>query len=97
MLNFAVAAVAGIPVVGAVSAYFDKYLATSVSQWVGRDLRRTIYQHIQRLSIEEHDEVRAGDLITRVTGDIAIIQPLQSWRSNNRDLGAAGGPSDGAR
>ena len=74
VLNFAVAAVAGIAVVGAVSAYFDKYLTTSVSQWVGHDLRRIIYQHIQRLSLEEHDKVRTGDLITRVTGDIAIIQ-----------------------
>jgi subfamily B ATP-binding cassette protein MsbA len=74
VLNFAVAAVAGIAVVGAVSAYFDKFLTTSVSQWVGHDLRRIIYQHIQRLSLEEHDKVRTGDLITRVTGDIAIIQ-----------------------
>ena len=74
VLYFAVAAVAGIAVVGALSAYFEKYLTTSVSQWVGHDLRRTIYQHIQRLSLEEHDKVRTGDLITRVTGDIAIIQ-----------------------
>jgi len=74
VLNFAVAAVAGIAVVGAVSAYFDKYLMTSVSQWVGHDLRRTVYQHIQRLGLAEHDKVRTGDLITRVTSDIEVIQ-----------------------
>jgi subfamily B ATP-binding cassette protein MsbA len=74
VLNFAVAAVATIAVVGAVSAYFEKYLTTSVSQWVGHDLRRTLYHHIQRLSLAEHDKARTGDLITRVTSDIEVIQ-----------------------
>ena len=74
VLNFAVAAVAGIAVVGAVSAYFEKYLTTSVSQWVGHDLRRTIYHHIQRLSLADHDKARTGDMITRVTSDIEVIQ-----------------------
>lgn len=74
VLNFAVAAVAGIAIVGAISAYFDKYLTNSVSQWVGHDLRRTLYHHIQRLSLAEHDKVRTGDLITRVTSDIEVIQ-----------------------
>jgi subfamily B ATP-binding cassette protein MsbA len=73
-LNFAVAAVAVIAIVGAVSAYFEKYLTTSVSQWVGHDLRRTIYHHIQRLSLAEHDKARTGDMITRVTTDIEVIQ-----------------------
>ncbi len=73
-LNFAVAAVAGIALVGAVSVYFEKYLTTSVSQWVGHDLRRTIYHHIQRLSLAEHDKARTGDMITRVTTDIEVIQ-----------------------
>ena len=74
VLNFAVAAVAVIAIVGAVSAYFEKYLTTSVSQWVAHDLRRTLYHHIQRLSLAEHDKARTGDLITRVTSDIEAIQ-----------------------
>ena len=74
IVNFAVAAVAVIAVVGAVSSYFEKYLTTSVSQWVGHDLRRTLYHHIQRLSLAEHDESRTGDLITRVTSDIEAVQ-----------------------
>jgi subfamily B ATP-binding cassette protein MsbA len=74
VLNFAVAAVAAIAIVGAVSSYFEKYLTTNVSQWVGHDLRRTLYQHIQRLSLAEHDKSRTGDLITRVTSDIEAVQ-----------------------
>ena len=74
VLNFAVVAVAIVALVGAVSAYFEKYLTTSVSQWVGHDLRRTVYHHIHRLSLEEHDKTRTGDMITRVTSDIEVIQ-----------------------
>jgi ATP-binding cassette subfamily B protein len=77
-LNFAIAAVATIAVVGAVSAYFEKYLTTSVSQWVTHDLRRTLYNHIQRLSLAEHDKARTGDLISRVTDDIGAVQDFVS-------------------
>src|SRR3977135_3736891 len=50
ILNFAVSAVLIIAVVGAVSTYVEKYLTTTVSQWVAHDLRRTLYQHIQGFS-----------------------------------------------
>jgi ATP-binding cassette subfamily B protein len=74
VLNFAVAAVAGIAVVGAISSYVEKYLTTSVSQWVTHDLRRTLYNHIQRLSLAEYDKTQTGDLISRVTSDINAVQ-----------------------
>jgi subfamily B ATP-binding cassette protein MsbA len=74
VLNFAIAAVAGIAVVGAISSYVEKYLTTSVSQWVTHDLRRTLYNHIQRLSLAEYDKTQTGDLISRVTSDINAVQ-----------------------
>jgi ATP-binding cassette subfamily B protein len=74
ILNFAVGAVAAIAIIGALSSYFEKYLTTSVSQWVTHDLRRMLYGHIQRLSLAEYDETRTGDLISRVTSDINAVQ-----------------------
>ena len=74
VLNFAVAAVVAIAIIGAIGSYLEKYLTTSVSQWVTHDLRRTLYNHIQRLSLAEHDGVQTGDLITRVTSDINAVQ-----------------------
>jgi subfamily B ATP-binding cassette protein MsbA len=74
ILNFAVVAVLAIALVGAVSAYAEKYLTTNVSQWVAHDLRLTLYHHIQRLSLAEHDQARTGDLVTRVTDDIGSVQ-----------------------
>jgi ATP-binding cassette, subfamily B, bacterial len=74
ILDFAVAAVLVIAVVGAISSYVEKYLTTSISQWVAHDLRRTLYNHIQRLSLADFDKTRTGDLITRVTSDIESVQ-----------------------
>ena len=74
ILNFAIAAVAAIAVIGAISSYTEKYLTTSVSQWVTHDLRRTLYNHIQRMSLAEHDHAQTGDLISRVTSDIGAVQ-----------------------
>src|ERR1700690_3720293 len=74
VLNCAVLAVAVIAIVGAISSYLDNYLTTSVGQSVMHDLRQTLYHHIHRLSLAEHDEKRTGDLIGRVTTDIEAIQ-----------------------
>src|SRR6187401_993627 len=72
--KLAVLNVAVIAVAGAVSGYLNTYLTTNVGQRVMHDLRRTLYHHIHRLSLAEHDEKRTGDLIGRVTKDIESIQ-----------------------
>jgi ATP-binding cassette, subfamily B, bacterial len=81
ILDFAVAAVLVIAVVGAISSYVEKYLTTSISQWVAHDLRRTLYNHIQRLSLADFDKTRTGDLITRVTSDIEAFRTFSTRRS----------------
>jgi ATP-binding cassette subfamily B protein len=73
-LTLAVVAVIVIAVVGAISAYVEKYLTTNVSQWVAHDLRLTLYHHIQRLSLADHDTTRTGDLISRIVDDIDAVQ-----------------------
>src|SRR6184192_4076205 len=78
ILNFAVLAVITIAIFAAISSYFEKYLTTSVGQWVMHDLRRVLYGHIQRLSLSYHDHKRTVDLISRVTSDIDAVQSLIS-------------------
>ena len=78
ILHFAILAVIVIAVAGALSAYAEKYLTTSVGQWVMHDLRRVLYHHIQRLSLAYHDHKPTGDLISTVTADIDSIQDFIS-------------------
>src|SRR5437879_6319280 len=74
MLRFACVAVLAIAALDAVASYLEKYLTTSVGQWISYDLRQRVYSHIQKLSLAFHDQERTGDLITRVTSDIDAIQ-----------------------
>ena len=74
VLKFAAVAVFLIALLDAVSSYTEKYVTTSVGQWVTHDLRRMFYSHVQRLSLAFHDQKRSGDLISRVTSDIDSIQ-----------------------
>jgi len=63
-----------IAIVGAICSYVQKRSTTTVGQWVMHDLRRTVYSHVQRLSLAFYDQTRTGDLISRVTSDIDTIQ-----------------------
>lgn len=74
VLKFACLLVLMIAVLDAVCTYGEKFLTTSVGQWIMYDLRRSIYAHIQKLSISFHDNSRTGDLISRITEDIDNIQ-----------------------
>src|SRR5258708_17053822 len=74
ILFFACAAVLLIALLDAACSYAEKYLTTSVGQWVTHDLRRLIYTQVQRLSLAYHDQQPTGDLISRVTVDIDAIQ-----------------------
>jgi len=74
MLKFACLAVLAIAALDAVCTYSEKYITTNVGQWIAYELRRTIYAHIQRLSLAFHDQKQTGDLISRVTNDIDSIQ-----------------------
>jgi subfamily B ATP-binding cassette protein MsbA len=75
ILNFAVIAVAVIRRCGR-AQFVSEHLSHcqplgngSCTTCVG-----TLYHHIHRLSLAEHDEKRTGDLIGRVTSDIESIQ-----------------------
>jgi len=74
ILRLAALAAVAIAAVGALCAYVQKYLTTSIGQWVMHELRLKLYSHIQGLSLAFHDHKQTGDLISRVTSDIDAIQ-----------------------
>jgi subfamily B ATP-binding cassette protein MsbA len=71
-------AVLVIALFGALCAYAEKLLTTSVGQWVMHDLRQTLYFHIQRLSLAYHDQKSTGELLSTLTSDIDSIQTFIS-------------------
>jgi ATP-binding cassette, subfamily B, bacterial len=74
LLKFAAFAVLVIALLDAICFYAEKYLTTSVGQWVMHDMRRLLYAHIQHLSLGYHKQKQTGELISRLTSDIDAIQ-----------------------
>jgi ABC-type multidrug transport system fused ATPase/permease subunit len=76
----AAAAEVALAALGALIAYLSSYLTGAVSERLGADLRAAVHAHLLRLSLRFHDARRTGDLVTRLTGDVARVEDaLVSW------------------
>ena len=58
----------------ALLAYLDLYLAAFIGQNLTARLRNQLFEHLQRLSLDWHGKQKKGDLVQRVTGNIADIE-----------------------
>ncbi len=65
-----------IAVARSVLTFVEGKLAGTVGTRVVRDLRVTVYAHLQGLSLRYFHRHRLGDLLTRLSGDIAAIEDL---------------------
>jgi ATP-binding cassette subfamily B multidrug efflux pump len=63
-----------VTAVGAAAALGRNYLAGTVSQKFGRDLRSDLFRQIQRFSFENIDRFETASLITRLTNDLTQLQ-----------------------
>ena len=61
-------------ILSALLAYLDLYLATYIAQNLTARLRNQLFDHLQRLSLDWHGKQKKGDLVQRVTGNIADIE-----------------------
>jgi ATP-binding cassette, subfamily B, bacterial len=56
--------------------YLDLLLATRIAQNLTARLRHQLFDHLQRLSLDWHGKQKTGDLVNRLTGNIADIEKL---------------------
>jgi subfamily B ATP-binding cassette protein MsbA len=61
-----------------IAAYGSKYLLSYVGQDVIRRLRNRLYNHIQALPLAFFQREKTGDLMSRITNDVAIISSMFS-------------------
>ena len=60
----------------ALLVYIDLYLATFIAQNLSARLRENLFDHLQRITLDWHDKQKKGDLVQRLTGNIADIEKL---------------------
>jgi ABC-type multidrug transport system fused ATPase/permease subunit len=61
-------------VISALLVFFDLYLAAYIAQHLSAKLRLQLFEHLQRISLDWHGKQKKGDLVQRVTGNIADIE-----------------------
>jgi len=62
-----------------VSGYVRRYFGGRVSLDVQYDLRNAIYERLQRLDFARHDELQTGQLVSRASSDVGLIQGLLAF------------------
>jgi ATP-binding cassette subfamily B protein len=62
----------------ALLAYAALYLASYIAQHLSERLRNNLFEHLQRLSLDWHGKQKKGDLVQRVTGNIADIEKFMT-------------------
>lgn len=61
---------------GAVCAVGASYLSARSATGFGRDLRSSVFGHVERFSLNEFDKIGTASLITRTTNDITQVQQV---------------------
>lgn len=78
LLGAIIAGIVGIYVLKGLFYYGQTYLMTWVGQRVLFDLRLELYRKVQRLPFGYLYSRRSGDILSRITGDVAFLQDLVS-------------------
>ena len=73
-LLLAAAAIIGASSLRGLFAYGQGYFSQALSNLVAYDLRRTLYDHLQRLSFSFHDDSETGQIMSRMTADIEAVR-----------------------
>ena len=64
----------GISLLSVLVAIGNNFTSIQVGEGVARDLRLALFQKIQTLSFSNLDELRTGQLLVRLTSDVAAVQ-----------------------
>ena len=56
--------------------YAEAYATAAVDGRVTRDVRNDVYAHVVRLGLPFYQRTRAGQIISRVTGDVELVKSL---------------------
>ncbi len=69
-------AVLGLALFSGALSYAQTILAAGAGQRIVARIRKRLFAHLQRLDLAFHENARTGDLVMRLTGDIANVKEM---------------------
>ena len=79
-LNLILLLILGLHLFRGLFSYFQTYTITLLGQRLVFDLRRQLFDHLQKLSLSYYDKKQTGKIMSRVMDDVNGIQSLLSSR-----------------
>ncbi len=73
-INWLALGMIGIPVINGIIGVWQRRLNASVGEGVIFDLRQSLYNHLQRMSLRFFTETRTGELMSRLNNDVIGAQ-----------------------
>ena len=67
-------AIVGIAAVNSAADSLTEVAMARGGRRLGYSIRVAMYSHLQKLSLSYHDKKRTGDVLTRVTGDVLVVE-----------------------
>lgn len=74
VILFSAAMLIVFAILDALLGYIQLFLAAFIAQNLTAKLRKQLFEHLQRLSLDWHGKQKKGDLVQRVTGNISDIE-----------------------
>ncbi len=74
LLNLMAISVLSLYLLKGLFGFWQGYLMNDVSLRVIRDMRNRLYRKFQDLSLDYYSQKRTGELVSRITNDVSIIQ-----------------------
>jgi ATP-binding cassette, subfamily B, bacterial len=76
VVDWCVAGMIAIAIVTAVLSVWQTYISNAIGQRVMHDLRSSVYQHLQRMSLAFFTRTRTGEVTSRIANDIGGLDDI---------------------
>lgn len=83
LLNYMVAAVLLLFLLKGFFGFLQSYIMSDIGQRVVRDIKSQLYAKIQSLSLDYFTHKRGGELMSRITNDVKIVENAVSYGSTD--------------
>lgn len=75
-LNLLAGVLVGLFLLQAAFSFFQSYLLSYIGERIVLDLRTSLYQHLQKLSLDFYASRRVGDLVSRLSSDVTQMRNM---------------------
>jgi subfamily B ATP-binding cassette protein MsbA len=83
LLNYMVGAVLLLFLFKGIFGFYQSYIMSDIGQRVIRDIKSQLYAKIQSLSLNYFTHKRGGELMSRITNDVKIVENAVSYGSTD--------------